>query len=254
MDSLTATPTPKPPFGTPPPWQWRCKHCKTFYNIAVTRRCLICTESAYTGKSWTNRKDRLRRIRRNNRIPLGEFDYEYWTTYNDWRRFRVAYESDPTGWKRRTSRELKATTTNRERRIVMRRLERKRRIEITDKRGKRFIKNTYSCEKDCDYPSQCHQERWAAYKRTFRSGIRDPSGQVVGTLWPPSYDEDEPKSPLCGLLPELEPDMEGDITMTSPESIDDDDEIISAYGLRDDDDQVKKTQDTCKIWNDDDQE
>ena len=44
-------------------------------------------------------------------------------------------------------------------------------------------------------------------------------------------EDDEPKSPLCRLLPELEMDVEGDITMTSPESIDDDDEIINAYGV-----------------------
>lgn len=168
-------------------------------------------------------------------IPLGAFDYEYWTRYNDWRRFRSAYEKDPEGWKRRTEKEIN-DSEGRERRALMWHLERKRRIEITEERRSKFIKGTYSCDKDCDYPSQCHHERWAANQ--LLSTLKCP-GQVVGRLFPPWKDE-APKSPLCRLLPELELDKDGDMTMTSPESvtsperIDDNDEIIIAYKVGND--------------------
>ncbi|KAJ4320316.1 hypothetical protein N0V84_005917 [Fusarium piperis] len=231
MNSTTSTPPPTPPFNSPALWHWRCQGCNTVYKLSVTRRCLECTETTYVGKSRSPPNARRRRIRRYNRIPLGAFDYEYWTTYNDWRRFRSAYDKDPSGWKHRTGKELNGSV-GRERRGLMQQLERKRRIEITKERRSRFIKATYSCDKDCDYPSQCHQERWAAYMR-MSSGLKCPGGQVVGTLLPPSEEEDEPKSPLCGLLPELELDMDGDMAMTSPESIEDDDEIVNAYGVGD---------------------
>lgn len=233
MNGTTSTPPSTPPFNSHAPWHWQCRACNTAYKLSVTRRCLVCTETIYTGRSHTPPRVRRRRIRRNSKVPLGAFDYEYWTTYNDWRRFRSAYRKDPAGWKRLTERELKGTAGG-ERRSLMRRLERKRRIEMTEERRSRFIKATYSCQEDCDYPSQCHQERWAAYMR-MSSGLECPGGQVVGRLLAPSEEEDEPKSPLCALLPELELDMDGDMTMTSPESIQENDEIINAYGVGDND-------------------
>lgn len=228
MTSTTPIPSPTPPFNSSPLWYWHCERCNTSYSISVTRRCLECTAAVYVGKSRSSPKARRRRINMNNMIPLGSFHYEYWTTYNDWRRFRSAYEKDPHGWKRRTGKELEGSVSK-ERRALMRQLERKRRIEITEERRAKFINATYSCEKDCDYPSQCHRERWAVHTRTVL-GLYCPGGQVVGGVRPPC-EGDEPKSPLCRLLPELEMDIEGDISMTSPESIDDDDEIINAYGV-----------------------
>lgn len=229
MNSTASTPSPTPPSKPPALWYWRCKRCNTEYKISITRRCLDCTATGYLGKSLSSPEARRRRIRRMNIVPLGNFHYEHWATYNDWRRFRNAYEKDPSGWKRRTGRELKGSV-GKERRALEHRLKRKRRIEITEERRTKFIKATYSCEKDCDYPSQCHQERWAAYTRMI-SGLKCPGGQVLGGLVRPPCEDDEPKSPLCRFLPELEMDIEGDITMTSPESIGDDDEIINAYGV-----------------------
>ncbi|KAM6538282.1 hypothetical protein FALCPG4_000157 [Fusarium falciforme] len=229
MNSTASTPPSTPPSKSTALWYWHCKRCDTDYNISVTRRCLDCTATGYIGKSPSSPEARRCRIMRTNMVPLSAFDYEYWATYNDWRRFRSAYEKDPSGWKRRTGREPKGSV-GRERRALMTQLERKRRIEITEERRTKFIKATYSCEKDCDYPSQCHRERWAAYTR-MTSGLKCPGGQVVGGGLRAPCEDDEPKSPLCRLLPELEMDIEGDITMTSPESIDDDDEIINAYGV-----------------------
>ncbi|KAL2684604.1 hypothetical protein Neosp_005683 [[Neocosmospora] mangrovei] len=113
MTSTTSsTPPPTPPFNYPVSWYWHCKRCNTNYNISVTRRCLTCSETVYVGKSRSPPTARRRRINRNNKIPLGSFHYEYWTMYNDWRRFRSAYEKDPHGWKRRTEKELEGSVVS----------------------------------------------------------------------------------------------------------------------------------------------
>jgi hypothetical protein len=84
-----------------------------------------------------------------------------------------------------------------------------------------MLSNTHNCEIDCDYPSQCHSER-------FEAMMNRPDEVVTGTMSMgiPVYGEDGRnigKLPLCGLIPEF------DQQMTEPEELDNEDEILAAY-------------------------
>ncbi|KAJ4261664.1 hypothetical protein NW762_007102 [Fusarium torreyae] len=170
------------------------------------------------GPSQTIAAKRRRRLRELRSIPAARgHDYDFWTAHNDWRRFRSAYEASPQAWRSRTMHDL-AGYSGRERRIKKSQVETDRRTEITQARLERMLSETHSCEQDCDYPSQCHMERYQAFRR-------DPS-KVIGAVRPPATVDDavdQAKLPLCGLLPEF------DQHMTSPEEIDDFDEILLAY-------------------------
>jgi hypothetical protein len=100
-------------------------------------------------------------------------------------------------------------------------IETKRRTEMTQHRLERILSNTYNCEIDCDYPSQCHSERFEAF-------MKRPDDVIAGkmAMGIPVYGEDGNdigKLPLCGLIPEFDQEI------TDPEDLDDEDEILAAY-------------------------
>ncbi|SPJ71305.1 uncharacterized protein FTOL_01033 [Fusarium torulosum] len=221
-----------PPPGKPASWMWTCERCKISYKLAVTRRCLHCDSTRLLrnvksiGASITKASIRRRRLDRLRRIPVAEnHDYDFWSVQNDWRRFRSIYMADPEAWKRRTMRDL-AGSSGAVRRAKKFEIETNRRTEITQDRFQRMLNCTHSCESDCDYPSQCHTERY----QVFQKNPNMVAGHVE--IFAPTYDEDEEdqgKLPLCGLLPEFDQEM------TSPEDIDDQDEILAAYEAKEQD-------------------
>ncbi|KAF5027437.1 hypothetical protein F66182_458 [Fusarium sp. NRRL 66182] len=227
MLTRNCTPPMSPPIGTPEPLIWYCHSCSMAYKLSVTRRCLRCTSTQMTNVSYSPAAKRRRRLhnRRLRSIPTAEsHDYEFWTARNDWRRFRTFYEANPEAWKRRTMRDL-AGALGRERRAKKSKIETWRRFEITKGRLERMLSMTHSCEKDCDYPSQCHSERYEAYMKNPKKVV----GPVKPIASPNKNDdgEDEGKPPLCGLLPEFEQEV------TDPEEVDDHDEILRAYESQD---------------------
>ncbi|KAF4994923.1 hypothetical protein FGRMN_5473 [Fusarium graminum] len=221
-----------PPPGKPASWKWTCDRCKVSYKLAVTRRCLHCNSTRlfrdvkFIGASITKPSTRRRRLNKLRYIPSADnHDYDFWSVHNDWRRFRAIYKTDPEAWKRRTMRDL-AGSSSAVRRAKKVEIETTRRSEITQGRFTRMLNYTHSCEFDCDYPSQCHTERYQAYQK-------DPS-MVTGhvEIFAPVYDKDEEdqgKLPLCGLLPEFDQEI------TSPEDINDQDEILAAYEAQEQD-------------------
>ncbi|RGP68748.1 hypothetical protein FLONG3_8011 [Fusarium longipes] len=227
MLTYSCTPPESPPrAGKPTSWTWTCLECRATWKLAVTQRCLRCTMtktvggSNMIGRSHSSPKTRRFRIKKLRSIrPAENHDYDYWTVHNDWRRFRSAYNADPEDWKHRTARELD-TLRGERRRIAKAQIEAKRRTEMTRQRLERMLSNTHNCEVDCDYPSQCHSERFEAF-------ISRPDDVIVGnaTMGIPMYGEDEKdigKLPLCGLIPEFDQEM------TDPEELDND-EILAAY-------------------------
>ncbi|KAL4727230.1 hypothetical protein ACLX1H_006131 [Fusarium chlamydosporum] len=212
-----------PPKSTPvewmSPWKWQCCNCKAIWELAVTQRCLDCTNSKYTGSSLRlghSRDPALRRYLNRYRgiRPKESFDYDYWSVQNDWRRFRSAYNADPKAWERRTSRDL-AGLKGAERRVMKGQIEKKRRTEITQKRLERMLNKTHNCEIDCDYPTQCDAE--------FEASVEGP-------------DKKYPKLPLCGLDPAFGQDV------TAPEDLDNKDEILAAYKDQEQDGRVETSQ------------
>ncbi|KAM0351560.1 hypothetical protein ACHAPU_002568 [Fusarium lateritium] len=232
MLNRNCIPPQNPPPGKPASWKWTCVRCKVSYKLAVTRRCLQCNSTRlfrdvkFIGASISKSYTRRRRLRKLGLTPPADnHDYDFWSVHNDWRRFRSIYNTDPDAWNRRTMRDL-AGSSSAARRAKKVEIETTRRSEITHDRFARMLNYTHSCEVDCDYPSQCHTERWEAFQK-------DPS-MVTGDveIFAPVYDEDEEdqgKLPLCGLLPEFDQDI------TSPEDIDDQDEILAAYEAQEQD-------------------
>ncbi|KAF4983972.1 hypothetical protein FZEAL_726 [Fusarium zealandicum] len=222
------------------PWQWQCHRCQVMYNIAVTRRCLSCTATLSIGTSRSSPRRRRRRLRANKKTPNVEFDYDFWTIKNDWSRFRTAFVEDPAAWKRRSMREL-GDSSGKERKVKRAQLEHERRLEITEERRRRFVRKTYNCEKDCDYPSQCHHERYRAFMSVSDADIEENlSDELVGKIIPPADGDLEEIAPICGILqPEIDtpepvintPKMD----ITTPEHVDETDDIIMAYEDREQD-------------------
>ncbi|KAF4999632.1 hypothetical protein FDECE_11449 [Fusarium decemcellulare] len=230
-------PSSSPPRSSATGLAWVCKHCGITYKIAVTRRCLKCFATTKIGPSTTPAYKRRRRLERYAKMPsIAHMDYEHWTIYNDWRRFRASYSADPAAWKSRTKRELRGAE-GKERQALKDELEMTRRIEITEERKKRFANGTWSCEKDCDYLSQCAHERYEAK----HNGVA-----VVGSVIKPAIDDIVNVDPTCALLPEPK------VEVADPEAIYDDDEIIMAYEARDQYDWFTKTQDDADL-NDDEE-
>ncbi|KAN0109969.1 hypothetical protein V8E51_006356 [Hyaloscypha variabilis] len=139
---------------TPYPWIWKCHLCGSVYRLGVTRRCLedghfFCSittpppspvHSSDESKSQKSRKTKKRR-------PKGcraEFDYTGWEAYNEWRReirgikYQCAFSSPSSS----SSSNRRPLTTGLEEEEV--------RNEKKD------------CYRDCDFPSECLNERIGA--------------------------------------------------------------------------------------------
>ncbi|CEI65450.1 hypothetical protein FVEN_g6137 [Fusarium venenatum] len=227
MLSYSSTPPISPPPGKPASWTWTCRHCRSTWKLAVTRRCLRCIKtktvggSKMIGRSHTSPERRQHSIKKyRGTRPAENHDYDHWTIHNDWRRFRSAYNAAPDEWRRQNKRELAALRGER-RRVMKAQIETRRRTDMTQQRLERMLSNTHNCEIDCDYPSQCHSER-------FEAMMNRPDEVVVGTMSMgiPVYGEDGRnvnKLPLCGLIPEF------DQQMTDPEEVNNEDEVLAAY-------------------------
>ncbi|GKU11596.1 unnamed protein product [Fusarium langsethiae] len=227
MLSYSCIPPVSPPPGKPASWTWQCRYCNSTWKLAVTRRCLLCTKtktvggSKMIGRSRTSPGRRQRSIKKHcGTRPAENHDYSYWITHNDWRRFRTAYKADPEDWRRQNKHDL-SPLRGEKRRVMKAHIETRRRTEITQQRLERMMNNTHNCEIECDYPSQCHTERFEAF-------MSRPDDVVAGTMTMgiPVYDEDGQdvgKLPLCGLVPEF------DQQITDPEDLDNEDEILAAY-------------------------
>ncbi|KAM5343181.1 hypothetical protein ACJ41O_014147 [Fusarium nematophilum] len=240
------TPPSEPPPTEFTPWKWLCPRCKRTYRIAVTTRCLTCNMTCLrTATPVVSRSPQRRRRHGHRRRPSSpapsEFDGTFWALRNDWRRFRTAYESSPSAWKRRTMREL-GGTSGIERRSRRAQLERIRRSDVTEDRWNRIIKKTQRCDQDCDYPSQCHVERYKVVRRLIKSSVEwddEDAPLLMKKLFNDAYipaDEDVGDPPS---LVAFDPDME----MTVPENINDNDEIIMAYEACEDADWFSRLRD-----------
>lgn len=226
MLSYTCAPPETPPAVKPPSWVWECPRCRRTWKLAVTRRCLKCTMTETVGGSkmiGISRSDKWKRsqgLEKHRGIRTAKtHDYDYWTIHNDWRRFRSVYKADPEAWRRHTDSKLSGLG-GKTRRVMKVQIEKSRRIEMTQQRLERMLKCAHNCEIDCDYPSQCHWERYEAH-------LQRPDEVIIGnmSMGIPVYAEDDDigKLPLCGLLPEF------DLKTTDPEDLDNEDEILIAY-------------------------
>ncbi|KAH7133145.1 hypothetical protein B0J13DRAFT_94268 [Dactylonectria estremocensis] len=116
----------------PPPdpscWSWKCHGCGRTYNLAATRRCLHCSHRTCIGKP-ANKENRYR-------VCRSAFDYDGWASVGFYRRSQedLAY-------------------------AIQENQARQSKAELDEERLNRFINGTHDCSKDCDYPSECHNER-----------------------------------------------------------------------------------------------
>ncbi|KAI1012646.1 hypothetical protein LB504_008369 [Fusarium proliferatum] len=255
MFPLNCIPPKDPPPGTPEPCIWQCHNCGQDYRISVTSRCIKCPsynssppykylsgKSSDGGPTRTYQKSPLscnhspdssstteaetsptsRKYSKRPSITLSNYDYEFWNQYNDWKRFRLEYEARPERWESRIKRSFDGLD-NAQRRAKRYKFEVEARTHLTVERLVRMLERKQNCEVDCNFPGQCHTERYEVLRKR-------PPKATGGPFHSTYYDEDEEeeeeagKLPLCELLPQFDQEM------TSPEDIDDDeDEIFAAY-------------------------
>ncbi|KAH7179517.1 uncharacterized protein B0J16DRAFT_387347 [Fusarium flagelliforme] len=230
MLSYTCAPPETPPAAKTPSWFWKCRLCRSQWKLAVTRRCLKCAKTKTVGGSkmiglsrsdtWI-REDRLDKNRTSRRAR--KHDYDYWTVHNDWRRFRSVYKADPEAWKRHTDSEL-FKLKGKERRVMKVQIEKSRRTEMTQQRLERMLKNTHNCDIDCDYPSQCHSERYEADLQEYDDVIL--RNMVMKIPNPADDGYSIGKLPLCGLVPDF---VRLSPKTTDAEDLDSEDETLVAY-------------------------
>ncbi|OTA55307.1 hypothetical protein K449DRAFT_438860 [Hypoxylon sp. EC38] len=119
-------PTPPPPPRRPYPWLWHCHSCDTVYQLACTRRCLVCGHE-YCVSADPPKVKRGKKRRRSSAMCTSEFDYLGWAEWGAWRRKVLGLEvMGPEG-------------------------------EMIRERA--FVNNKHNCELDCDFPSECHHVR-----------------------------------------------------------------------------------------------
>ncbi|KUJ08942.1 uncharacterized protein LY89DRAFT_788376 [Mollisia scopiformis] len=163
--------------SAPYPWIWRCHLCGSIYRLGATRRCLedghyFCSlpspppspavptsedffsvlhssePSSKTGKEIiadlaANKKRSKSRRRKGTRGCRSEFDYAGWSKYNIWRR------------------EVAVLKREQKKKFLTRSLAEGLREGIaTREKAERSWKGR-DCWKDCDFPSECHNERKA---------------------------------------------------------------------------------------------
>ncbi|KAF8861448.1 hypothetical protein BDZ45DRAFT_799912 [Acephala macrosclerotiorum] len=183
---IPSPPLPKEHLKTAPlvpyPWIWRCHLCCSIYRLGVTRRCLedghlfcslpspppsptasaeefFSSLSADEGKSGIeiiaelqSQKAKKRRSSRRGRKGRGcrsEFDYAGWSKYNIWRR------------------ELRVLKHDERMKLLTRDWKRGEKGGISIRRWK----GGRDCWRDCDFPSECHNERKA--EREWEKQMRE---------------------------------------------------------------------------------
>ncbi|KAF5563019.1 hypothetical protein FNAPI_2887 [Fusarium napiforme] len=251
MFTLNCIPPEDPPGGTPLPILWQCHRCEQEYRVSVTSRCLSCPsynsnppykylsgESSDGGPTRkyrpsplsgnddsrftteTEKPPKSRKYSKRPSLELYNYDYEFWFRYNDWKRFRSEYEARPESWESRIKRSFDGLDSV-QGRAKRYKFEVESRTYLTEERLQRMLERRQNCEVDCNYPSQCHTERYEALMKS--------SEKVTGgTFHPTNYDDEDDempgKLPLCELMPQFDQEI------TSPEDVDvDEDEIFAAY-------------------------
>ncbi|KAF4498486.1 hypothetical protein FAGAP_5337 [Fusarium agapanthi] len=250
MFTLNCIPPKEHPGGAPVPILWQCHGCNQEYKLSVTSRCIKCPSynsnppyKYLSGKSSDGRPTReyqesplsdnnspdsrftaeasppSRKYSKRPSLDLYNYDYEFWSQYNDWKRFRSEYEARPERWESRIKRSFDGLDSV-QGRAKRYKFEVESRTHLTEERLERMLERKQNCELDCDYPSQCHSERYEAL-------MKSPQKVIGGKFHPTFYDEDDEKAgklPLCELLPQFDQEM------TTPEDIEnDEDEILAAY-------------------------
>ncbi|KAI0180738.1 hypothetical protein GGR52DRAFT_521497 [Hypoxylon sp. FL1284] len=181
-------PTPPPPPRLPFAWRWQCHSCSTIYKIGCTRRCLVCSHefcvSATAPRSGTKRR------RRANGTCASEFDYSGWADWGAWRRKVVG--SDVGERSPKTQRE------------------------------QAFAARTHNCMRDCDYPSECHHERYrlhreAPEKRQLEVVVEEPRSPPIVENAPVSLDDELPLNEAIEVR-EYEDEGNEQKSPTSPKS------------------------------------
>ncbi|KAI1769952.1 hypothetical protein F4818DRAFT_434836 [Hypoxylon cercidicola] len=180
-------PTPPPPPRVPYPWLWQCHMCSTVYQIGCTRRCLLCSHEYCVS---TNPPKRGTKRRRPSGSCASEFDYSGWADWGAWRRKVVGLEVAGHSGKMQ--------------------------------REQAFAMRTHNCMMDCDYPSECHHERYrlhteALEKKLLQAVSEVPRSPSIVASVPLSPDDE---LPLNEAIKVREYEGEGDElkSPTSPKS------------------------------------
>ncbi|KAI1636219.1 hypothetical protein F4809DRAFT_405293 [Biscogniauxia mediterranea] len=138
--SPNALPTPPPPPRRPYSWLWQCHSCNMVYRLGCTSRCLVCSHSYCVSANPPSTTGRGKKRRRSPGMCVSEFDYQGWAEWGAWRRKVLGIEAmGPTGAK---------------------------------KRERAFVTKTHNCWTDCDYPSECHHERYRIATEAVQNGYR----------------------------------------------------------------------------------
>lgn len=144
-------PTPPLPPRQPYAWLWQCHSCSTVYRIGCTRRCLVCSHE-YCVSASPLKATRGKKRRRASGMCASEFDYSGWADWGAWRRKVLG-------------------------------------LEVAGRTGERqreqaFCDQTHNCIIDCDYPSECHHERYRLHTEALERRMLEESQRL-----------EEPQSP-----------------------------------------------------------
>ncbi|KAI1506434.1 hypothetical protein F5X99DRAFT_364189 [Biscogniauxia marginata] len=174
--SPDALPTPPPPPRQPYAWLWQCHSCHTVYRLGCTSRCLVCSHSYCVSANPPTTTGRSRKRRRAPGMCTAEFDYSGWAEWGAWRRKVLGLEAvGPTGAR---------------------------------ERERAFVDKTHNCWNDCDYPSECHHERYrlaaeAAQKsHSVDYRAEEPESLSLVASVPRSPDDDLPLNEALELAEE----------------------------------------------------
>ncbi|OTB08916.1 hypothetical protein M426DRAFT_129187 [Hypoxylon sp. CI-4A] len=187
--SPAGMPTPPPPPRQPYPWLWQCHSCSTVWRLGCTRRCLICAHE-YCVSSNPPKTRRGKGRRRGNAMCASEFDYNGWAEWGAWRRKVLGLETADG-------------------------LERK-------KRERAFAERSHNCVVDCDFPSECHHERYrlhteALQQQQLESLLGEADSPTLVASGPTSHEDDLPLNKALDIEDDEDEDAEQD-SPTSPTS------------------------------------
>ncbi|KAI1214347.1 uncharacterized protein F4807DRAFT_122918 [Annulohypoxylon truncatum] len=138
-------PTPPLPPRQPYAWLWQCHSCNTVYRIGCTRRCLVCSHE-YCVSAGPPKVTRGKKRRRNSGMCASEFDYSGWAEWGAWRRKVLGLEVGGRVGQRQ--------------------------------REQAFCDRTHSCAVDCDYPSECHHERYRLHTEALERRMHEESEEL----------------------------------------------------------------------------
>ncbi|KAI0885113.1 uncharacterized protein GGS22DRAFT_162802 [Annulohypoxylon maeteangense] len=138
-------PTPPLPPRQPYSWLWQCHSCNTVYRIGCTRRCLVCSHE-YCVSAGPPKVTRGKKRRRPSGMCASEFDYSGWAEWGAWRRKVLGLELPGRAGERQ--------------------------------REQAFSNKTHNCAVDCDYPSECHHERYRVHTEALERRMLEESEEL----------------------------------------------------------------------------